>query len=58
MIYSFLKIKISVTKGAEEMGLISLRVKVASKIYNRVFFIGGAGGALPSLKLVKIWYMY
>ena len=27
-------------------------------IGNRVFFIGGAGGALPPLKLVKISYMY
>ena len=25
---------------------------------DRVFFIGGAGGALPPLKLVQIWYMY
>ena len=22
------------------------------------FFIGGAGGALPPLKLVQIWYVY
>ena len=27
-------------------------------LYIRVFFIGGAGGALPPLKLVQIWYMY
>ena len=27
-------------------------------IIPRVFFIGGAGGALPPLKLVQIWYMY
>ena len=32
--------------------LRSLKTKI------RDFFIGGAGGALPPLKLVQIWYMY